>query len=106
MIVMKETEKLKENSNNESLYAKVGVSFDKKDVHEAIVHIDKGLFPDAFCKIIPDVAGDPTMCSIIHADGAGTKSSIAYMMYKEKGDLSYFRGLVHDSVVMNVDDMA
>ncbi len=101
-----EQQNKKENQSEESLYAKVGVSYDKKDVHKAIANVDKGIFPGAFCKIIPDVAGDPTMCSIIHADGAGTKSSLAYMMYKETGDLNYFRGLVHDSVGMNIDDMA
>ena len=105
---MTRTEKKKQDSNgsSESMYSKVGASFNKEDVHSAIEHVDKGLFPDAFCKIIPDIAGDPEMCSIVHADGAGTKSSLAYMMYKETGDINYFRGIVHDSVVMNIDDMA
>ncbi len=86
-------------------YEALGVSSQKEDVHDAIKHEDGGLFPDAFCKIIPDIAQDPTYCSLVHADGAGTKSSLAYMMFTETGDLSYFNGIVQDSVVMNVDDV-
>ncbi|MHA1519446.1 MAG: AIR synthase-related protein [Promethearchaeota archaeon] len=86
-------------------YEALGVSSQKEDVHDAIKHEDAGLFPDAFCKIIPDIANDPDYCSLVHADGAGTKSSLAYMMFKETGDLSYFKGIVQDSVVMNVDDV-
>ncbi len=87
-------------------YEKLGVSPTKEDVREAIKNQSKGLFPGAFCKIIEDAAGDPDYCSIIHADGAGTKSSIAYLWYREHGDASVFRGIAQDSAVMNLDDMA
>ncbi len=86
-------------------YEALGVSSQKEDVHSALKDIDQGLFPHAFCKIIPDIAQDPAYCSLVHADGAGTKSALAYMMYKETGDLKYFEGIVQDSVVMNVDDV-
>lgn len=86
-------------------YEALGASSQKEDVHTAIKNIDPGLFPGTFCKIIPDIANDPDFCSIVHADGAGTKSSVAYMMYRETGDLSYFEGVVQDSIVMNVDDV-
>ncbi|HEX7412126.1 MAG TPA: AIR synthase related protein, partial [Bacteroidales bacterium] len=83
-----------------------GVSASKEDVHAAISHIDKGLFPKAFCKIIPDLlAGDPEYCTVMHADGAGTKSSLAYLYWKETGDLSVWKGIAQDAVVMNIDDL-
>lgn len=83
-----------------------GVSASKEDVHAAISHIDKGLFPNAFCKIIPDLlAGDPEYCTVMHADGAGTKSSLAYVYWKETGDLSVWKGIAQDAVVMNTDDL-
>ncbi len=86
-------------------YENLGVSSQKEDVHSALKNIDKGLFPSAFCKIIEDIALDKNYCSILHADGAGTKSTLAYMMYRETKDLSYFKGIVQDSVVMNIDDI-
>ncbi|TDO03835.1 phosphoribosylformylglycinamidine cyclo-ligase [Sunxiuqinia elliptica] len=83
-----------------------GVSASKEDVHQAIKNIDKGLFPKAFCKIIPDVlGGDPDWCNIMHADGAGTKSSLAYMYWKETGDLSVWKGIAQDALIMNIDDL-
>lgn len=83
-----------------------GVSASKEDVHNAIKNIDKGLFPKAFCKIIPDIlTGDENYCAIMHADGAGTKSSLAYMYWKETGDLSVWKGIAQDAVVMNTDDL-
>jgi phosphoribosylformylglycinamidine cyclo-ligase len=89
-----------------SNYAKRGVSAGKEDVHFAIKNLDKGLYPRAFCKISPDrMGGDPAWCNIMHADGAGTKSSLAYLYWKETGDLSVWRGIVQDAVVMNLDDM-
>lgn len=87
-------------------YAQRGVSADKEDVHRAIAQLDKGLFPKAFCKIVPDtLAGDPYFCTIMHADGAGTKSSLAYLYWRETGDLSVWRGIAQDAVVMNTDDL-
>ncbi len=87
-------------------YAQRGVSSSKEDVHRAISRLDKGLFPQAFCKIIPDIlTGDPDWCSIMHADGAGTKSSLAYLYWKETGDLSVWKGIAHDAVIMNTDDL-
>ncbi len=83
-----------------------GVSASKDDVHNAIRNIDKGLYPKAFCKIIPDLlGGDPEYCNIMHADGAGTKSSLAYMYWRETGDLSVWRGIAQDAIVMNTDDL-
>lgn len=83
-----------------------GVSASKEDVHNAIKHIDKGLYPKAFCKIIPDVlGGDPEYCNIMHADGAGTKSSLAYLYWKETGDLSVWKGIAQDALIMNIDDL-
>ena len=83
-----------------------GVSAMKEDVHAAIKNIDKGIFPHAFCKIMPDVlGGDPEYCNIMHADGAGTKSSLAYMYWKETSDLSVWRGIAQDAIVMNTDDL-
>lgn len=83
-----------------------GVSASKEDVHNAIKNIDKGLFPQAFCKIIPDFLGnDPEYCNIMHADGAGTKSSLAYLYWKETGDLSVWKGIAQDALIMNIDDL-
>ena len=83
-----------------------GVSASKEDVHQAIKHIDKGIFPKAFCKIIPDILGsDSEYCNIMHADGAGTKSSLAYIYWKETGDLSVWKGIAQDALIMNVDDL-
>lgn len=90
----------------ESRYQKRGVSAGKEDVHNAIKNIDKGLYPQAFCKIIPDIiGGDENYCNIMHADGAGTKSSLAYLYWKETGDLSVWKGIAIDAVVMNLDDL-
>ncbi|RIJ37711.1 AIR synthase related protein [Pontibacter oryzae] len=90
----------------ENRYLRRGVSASKEDVHNAIKNIDKGLFPKAFCKIIPDIlTGDENYCAIMHADGAGTKSSLAYMYWKETGDLSVWKGIAQDAVVMNTDDL-
>lgn len=86
-------------------YARRGVSADKEDVHSAIKNIDKGLFPNAFCKIVEDITGDPEYCTIMHADGAGTKSSLAYLYWKETGDLSVWKGIAQDAIIMNVDDL-
>ena len=87
-------------------YAKRGVSSDKEDVHAAIKNIDKGLFPNAFCKIVPDYLADsPDHCIVMHADGAGTKSSLAYMYWRETGDISVWKGIAQDAVIMNVDDL-
>ena len=87
-------------------YMQRGVSAAKEDVHAAIKNIDKGIFPQAFCKIIPDIlGGDPEYCNIMHADGAGTKSSLAYMYWKETGDLSVWKGIAQDAIVMNTDDL-
>lgn len=83
-----------------------GVSASKEDVHNAIKNIDKGIFPKAFCKIIPDILwGDPEYCNIMHADGAGTKSSLAYIYWKETGDLSVWKGIAQDALIMNIDDL-
>jgi phosphoribosylformylglycinamidine cyclo-ligase len=90
----------------DSKYNQRGVSSQKEDVHNAIKNIDKGIFPRAFCKIIPDLlGGDPEYCNIMHADGAGTKSSLAYVYWKETGDLSVWKGIAQDAVVMNLDDL-
>ena len=87
-------------------YMMRGVSAAKEDVHNAIKNIDKGIFPQAFCKIIPDIlGGDPEYCNIMHADGAGTKSSLAYMYWRETGDLSVWKGIAQDAIVMNTDDL-
>ncbi|MFV0365602.1 MAG: AIR synthase related protein [Mangrovibacterium sp.] len=91
---------------SDSRYMARGVSASKDDVHNAIKNIDKGLFPKAFCKIIPDIlGGDPEWCNIMHADGAGTKSSLAYMYWKETGDLSVWKGIAQDALIMNIDDL-
>lgn len=87
-------------------YMQRGVSATKEDVHKAIKHVDKGIFPKAFCKIIPDLLGnDLDYCNIMHADGAGTKSSLAYIYWKETGDLSVWKGIAQDAIVMNTDDL-
>ena len=87
-------------------YGQRGVSSSKEDVHAAIRNVDKGLFTRSFCKIIPDIAsGDPGFCNIMHADGAGTKSSLAYLYWKETGDLSVWSGIAQDAIVMNLDDL-
>jgi len=87
-------------------YGKRGVSASKTDVHNAIKNLDKGIFPNAFCKIVPDIlSGDDDYCVIMHADGAGTKSSLAYAYWKETGDMSVWDGIAQDSLIMNVDDL-
>jgi phosphoribosylformylglycinamidine cyclo-ligase len=92
--------------STESKYSKRGASSTKEDVHKAIEKIDKGLYPGAFCKIVPDLlGGDAEYCNIMHADGAGTKSSLAYIYWKETGDLSVWKGIAQDAIVMNVDDL-
>ena len=91
---------------SESRYNQRGVSADKVDVHAAIKNVDKGLFPKAFCKIVPDyLTGDDDYCIVMHADGAGTKSSLAYMYWKETGDVSVWKGIAQDALVMNIDDL-
>jgi phosphoribosylformylglycinamidine cyclo-ligase len=92
--------------STESKYNKRGVSSQKEDVHSAIKNIDRGLFPKAFCKIVPDLlGGDKNYCNIMHADGAGTKSSLAYIYWKETGDISVWKGIARDAIVMNLDDL-
>lgn len=87
-------------------YMRRGVSAAKEDVHRAIASVDKGLYPQAFCKVLPDLlGGDPDYCNVMHADGAGTKSSLAYIYWRETGDLSVWRGIAQDSIVMNLDDL-
>jgi phosphoribosylformylglycinamidine cyclo-ligase len=87
-------------------YMQRGVSASKEDVHQAISKLDKGLFPNAFCKIVEDTLGnDPEYCNIMHADGAGTKSSLAYLYWKETGDLSVWKGIAQDAIIMNIDDL-
>ena len=91
---------------NRQRYEMRGVSASKEDVHQAIKNIDKGLFPKAFCKIIPDIlGGDSNYCNIMHADGAGTKSSLAYVYWKETGDISVWKGIAQDALIMNIDDL-
>ncbi|MHA2393642.1 MAG: AIR synthase-related protein [Promethearchaeota archaeon] len=92
-------------AENNNIYSKLGVSSKKEDVHKAIEKLDKGLFPGSFCKIVKDVNNSKDYCSIFHSDGAGTKSSLAYMVYKETGDISTFRGVVRDAIIMNIDDV-
>ncbi len=92
--------------NDDLRYSRRGVSASKEDVHAAIASLDKGIFPNAFCKVIPDVAGgDADYCNVMHADGAGTKSSLAYLYWKETGDLSVWKGIAQDAIVMNTDDL-
>jgi Phosphoribosylaminoimidazole (AIR) synthetase len=87
-------------------YNQRGVSASKEDVHKAIQNLDKGLFPKAFCKIVPDLlAADPNYCTVMHADGAGTKSSLAYLYWKETGDISVWKGIAQDAIIMNIDDL-
>jgi phosphoribosylformylglycinamidine cyclo-ligase len=87
-------------------YEQRGVSASKEDVHNAIKNIDKGLYPKAFCKVIPDIlTGNPEYCAVMHADGAGTKSSLAYIYWKETGDMSVWKGIAQDAIVMNIDDL-
>jgi phosphoribosylformylglycinamidine cyclo-ligase len=94
------------SSDSSKRYALRGVSASKEDVHNAIKNIDKGLFPQAFCKIIPDyLTNDEEYCLIMHADGAGTKSSLAYMYWKETGDISVWKGIAQDALIMNIDDL-
>ncbi|TDP59308.1 AIR synthase related protein [Flavobacterium dankookense] len=94
------------SSDNSQRYSLRGVSASKEDVHNAIKNIDKGLFPKAFCKIVPDyLTNDEDYCLIMHADGAGTKSSLAYMYWKETGDLSVWKGIAQDALIMNIDDL-
>ena len=92
--------------NTGNRYNLRGVSASKEDVHRAISKIDKGLFPKAFCKIVPDyLSGDENYCIIMHADGAGTKSSLAYIYWKETGDISVWEGIAQDAIIMNTDDL-
>nr|WP_298999681.1 AIR synthase related protein [uncultured Allomuricauda sp.] len=94
------------SSENSKRYNLRGVSASKEDVHNAIKNIDKGLFPKAFCKIVPDyLTGDSEYCMVMHADGAGTKSSLAYMYWKETGDISVWKGIAQDALIMNIDDL-
>ncbi len=94
------------SSDTSKRYAQRGVSASKEDVHNAIKDIDKGLFPKAFCKIVPDyLTGSPAHCLVMHADGAGTKSSLAYMYWKETGDLGVWKGIAQDALIMNIDDL-
>ncbi|RZK72688.1 MAG: phosphoribosylformylglycinamidine cyclo-ligase, partial [Pedobacter sp.] len=91
---------------SDNRYNQRGVSASKEDVHQAIKNIDKGIFPQAFCKIIPDIlGGDEAFCNIMHADGAGTKSSLAYVYWKETGDISVWKGIAQDAIIMNIDDL-
>ena len=94
------------SQNTSKRYSQRGVSASKEDVHNAIKNIDKGLYPKAFCKIVPDyLTGDNDYCLIMHADGAGTKSSLAYMYWKETGDISVWKGIAQDALIMNIDDL-
>ena len=94
------------SSETSKRYSQRGVSASKEDVHNAIKNVDKGLFPQAFCKIVPDhLTGDEDYCLIMHADGAGTKSSLAYMYWKETGDISVWKGIAQDALIMNIDDL-
>ena len=94
------------NPNSSERYAQRGVSASKEEVHQAIKNIDKGLFPKAFCKIVPDyLTNDPAYALVMHADGAGTKSSLAYMYWKETGDISVWKGIAQDALIMNIDDL-
>ena len=94
------------SSDTSKRYALRGVSAAKEDVHNAIKNIDKGLFPKAFCKIVPDyLTGDEDYCLLMHADGAGTKSSLAYLYWKETGDISVWKGIAQDALIMNIDDL-
>jgi len=97
---------MSQNSTEATRYAQRGVSSSKDDVHKAIKNVDKGLFPKAFCKIVPDyLSNDPEYCLVMHADGAGTKSSLAYAYWRETGDMSVWSGIAQDAIVMNTDDL-
>ena len=103
MVVLRQIENMQSDARK---YALRGVSANKEDVHAAIKNLDKGLFPTAFCKVLPDFVGyDAAFCNIMHADTAGTKTSLAYMYWRETGDLSVWKGIVQDAIVMNLDDM-
>jgi phosphoribosylformylglycinamidine cyclo-ligase len=94
------------NDKTNSRYQMRGVSSDKEDVHAAIKNVNKGLFPKAFCKVVPDFLGnDDDYCIVMHADGAGTKSSLAYIYWRETGDTSVWKGIAQDAIVMNTDDL-
>ena len=94
------------SSKTSDKYLQRGVSASKEDVHNAIKKLDKGLFPNAFCKIVPDyLTGSDEHCIVMHADGAGTKSSLAYMYWRETGDLSVWKGIAQDALIMNIDDL-
>ncbi|MEO6188573.1 MAG: phosphoribosylformylglycinamidine cyclo-ligase, partial [Ginsengibacter sp.] len=89
-----------------SLYSRRGVSAQKDEVHKAVRNLDQGIFPNAFCKIYPDfLSGDENFVNVMHADGAGTKSILAYLYWKETGDVSIWRGIAQDAIVMNLDDL-
>jgi phosphoribosylformylglycinamidine cyclo-ligase len=106
VLILNFTNIFQQKLNPNERYAQRGVSASKEDVHNAIKNIDKGLFPKAFCKISPDLlGGDANYCNIMHADGAGTKSSLAYLYWKETGDLSVWKGVAQDAIIMNVDDL-
>ena len=91
---------------SDNRYQARGVSAGKEDVHNAIKNVDKGLFPQAFCKIVPDyLTGDDDYCVVMHADGAGTKTSLAYMYWKKTGDISVWKGIAQDALIMNIDDL-
>ena len=91
---------------SDNRYQARGVSAGKEDVHNAIKNVDKGLFPQAFCKIVPDyLTGDDDFCVVMHADGAGTKTSLAYMYWKKTGDISVWKGIAQDALIMNIDDL-
>ena len=92
-------------SDDKDIYSQLGVSSKKEDVHKAIKSIDQGVFPGSFCKIVPDASRGDDWCSVFHSDGAGTKSSLAFMYFKETNDISVFKGIVRDAIVMNIDDM-
>jgi len=92
-------------TDDRDIYSQLGVSSRKNEVHEAIKTLNKGLFPGAFCKIVRDIANRSSHCSIFHSDGAGTKSSLAYMYFKETNDIDIFRGIVRDAIIMNIDDV-
>ena len=91
---------------SDNRYQQRGVSAGKEDVHKAISKLDKGLFPKAFCKVVPDyLTGDPNYCIVMHADGAGTKSSLAYAYWKQTGDISVWRGIAQDALIKNINDL-
>jgi len=102
----KQSSRLGDGGKHEGLYSKRGVSAQKEEVHAAIKSLDKGLYPNAFCKVYPDVlTGDENWVNIMHADGAGTKSILAYLYWKETGDINVWRGIAQDAIVMNLDDL-